>query len=134
MNDSRICPKFEAAFAILGKRWTGLIVRVLLTGKCRFTDLSDAIPQMSDRMLAERLKELEQAGIVTRNVFPETPIRIEYELTEKGITLKPIMDHVQSWADRWIGVSEDWTDERMGLADKKEDLASGQAPQKDAER
>ena len=112
MSDSRICPKFEAAFAILGKRWTGLVVRVLLSGKRRFTDLSDAIPQMSDRMLAERLKELEQAGIVARNVFPETPIRIEYELTEKGSSLQPIMDHVQAWADRWIVVSPGWPEER----------------------
>lgn len=97
-----LCPKFETAFELLGKRWTGLIIQVLMNGPLRFKDISSMIPDMSDRMLTERFKELEQAGIVVRNVYPEMPIRIEYELTEKGRALRPVMDAVQHWGDRWI--------------------------------
>ncbi len=102
MQEEKLCPKFEAAFQLLGKRWTGLIIRVLLHGPQRFRDISAVIPAMSDRMLAERFKELEAAGILTRLVYPETPVRIEYELTEKGRTLQPVMDEVQHWADNWL--------------------------------
>lgn len=102
MNDLKICPKFEFAFQLLGKRWTGIIVRVMLSGPHRFSKISEMIPHMSDRMLAERLKELEAAGIVRRNVIPETPVRIEYELTEKGRDLEAVMDEVQKWADKWL--------------------------------
>lgn len=97
-----MCPKFESAFEILGKRWTGLIVRALLEGPRRFRDISTMIPNMSDRMLAERFKELESADIVKRTVYPDTPVRIEYELTQKGKDLAPVMDAVQGWADKWV--------------------------------
>lgn len=102
MKDLQICPKFEAAFEIIGKRWTGLIIRVLLSGNKRFKQIKDVIPEMSDRMLTERLKELEAAGILTRNVYPEMPVRIEYELTDKGRALEPIMDKMQEWAETWM--------------------------------
>ncbi|MCL6446204.1 MAG: helix-turn-helix transcriptional regulator [Alicyclobacillus sp.] len=101
-HQRHLCPKFESAFELLGKRWTGLIVRVLQEGPKRFKDISDMIPNMSDRMLAERFKELEAAGILTRTVYPETPVRIEYELTPKGRALAPVMDQIQAWADEWI--------------------------------
>ncbi|MBM7644936.1 DNA-binding HxlR family transcriptional regulator [Scopulibacillus daqui] len=97
-----LCPRFESAFEILGKRWTGLIIRVLLTGPKRFKDVSESIPQLSDRVLAERFKELEKQEIIRRNVYPETPVRIEYELTDKGKSLQPVMDAVQEWAVKWI--------------------------------
>jgi DNA-binding HxlR family transcriptional regulator len=96
-----MCPKFESAFELLGKRWTGLIIRVLLGGAKRFKEISDQIPGLSDRMLTERFKELEAAGIVVRRVYPETPVRIEYELTEKGRELEAVMNEVQVWAERW---------------------------------
>lgn len=102
MSDSKMCPKFESAFELLGKRWTGLIIRAMLSAKHRFSDISEMIPHLSDRMLVERLKELETAGIVKRNVYPETPVRVEYELTEKGRELQSVMDQVQNWADRWF--------------------------------
>ncbi|MCI0182907.1 winged helix-turn-helix transcriptional regulator [Sulfoacidibacillus ferrooxidans] len=102
MSNEHLCPKFESAFALLGKRWTGLIIRVLLDGPKRFKDISDMIPNMSDRMLAERFKELEIAGLITRSVFPETPVRIEYSLTDKGRALEPVMDQVQCWANHWM--------------------------------
>lgn len=100
-----MCPKFESAFEILGKRWSGLIVRALLEGPKRFRDISGMIPNMSDRMLAERFKELESADIVKRTVYPDTPVRIEYELTQKGKDLAPVMDALQRWADRWVAVA-----------------------------
>ena len=74
----------------------------MLDGRKRFKDISEMIPNMSDRMLAERFKELESAGILKRHVYPETPVRIEYELTDKGRALAPVMDEVQKWADDWI--------------------------------
>jgi DNA-binding HxlR family transcriptional regulator len=101
-HKSHLCPKFETAFELLGKRWTGLIIQVLMNGPMRFKDISSMIPDMSDRMLTERFKELEQAGIVVRHVYPEMPIRIEYELTEKGTALRPVMNAVQEWGDCWI--------------------------------
>lgn len=99
MEDYQLCPKFENAFELLGKRWTGLIVHVLMTGPKRFKDISVLIPSMSDRMLSERFKELEAAEIIVRHVYPETPVRIEYELTAKGKGLRPVMDELQKWAD-----------------------------------
>ena len=98
-----LCPKFEAAFELFGKRWTGLIIQVLLSDTKRFGQIVQRIPNMSDRMLAERLKQLEEEGIVVRNVYPETPVRIEYTLTDKGRALEPIMQEVQNWAESWIG-------------------------------
>ena len=74
----------------------------MLNGQKRFTDISDAIPNMSARMLTERFKELENHGIVSRTVYPETPVRIEYELTEKGKELSVVMDEIQKWAEKWI--------------------------------
>jgi DNA-binding HxlR family transcriptional regulator len=102
MEDYSLCPKFETAFELLGKRWNGLIIRVLMAGPKRFKDISKVIPGLSDRVLAERLKELEETDIIIRHVYPETPVRIEYELTEKGKSLKPMMDECQKWADTWI--------------------------------
>lgn len=102
MTEFNLCPKFESAFVLLGKRWNGLIIRVLLDGPKRFSDISNLIPQISDKILSERFKELETEGIIKRKVYPETPVRIEYEITDKGIALKPVMDEVQKWAEAWI--------------------------------
>lgn len=101
MVEHQLCAKFEAAFEILGKRWTGLIIKVLLDGPKRFKDISESISGMSDRMLSERFKELESTGILVRHVYPETPVRIEYELTEKGRALHLTMGEVQKWAEAW---------------------------------
>jgi len=96
-----MCPKFEAAFELLGKRWTGLIIRSLTSGPKRFSDMQDIIPNLSARMLTERFKELEEHGLVKRTVYPEMPVRIEYELTEKGHDLQSAMDEIQKWAEKW---------------------------------
>ncbi|QSO50016.1 winged helix-turn-helix transcriptional regulator [Alicyclobacillus mengziensis] len=97
-----MCPKFKEAFDLLGKRWTGLILRTLCGGPKRFSEIAAIIPDMSERMLSERFRELECVGIVQRTVYPETPIRIEYDLTEKGKALHPVVEAVQTWADDWI--------------------------------
>ncbi|GIO83699.1 HxlR family transcriptional regulator [Paenibacillus faecis] len=101
-NQHAMCPRFESAFVILGKRWNGLIIHTLMSGPKRFKDISNGIPAMSDKMLSERMKDLENEGIVVRHVYPETPVRIEYELTEKGKALSPVMEQVQHWAEAWI--------------------------------
>ena len=97
-----ICPKFEQTFSILGKKWTGLIIDVLLDGPRRFKDLSQAISGVSDRVLVERLKELEAEEIVTKDLDDSCDIRSGYRLTEKGNSLKAVMNEVQNWADEWV--------------------------------
>src|SRR5699024_1494785 len=97
-----ICPKFEHTFTILGKKWMGLIIDVLLTGPRRFKDIAASIPEVSDRVLVERLKELEKEGIVMRKVDPEATMRVAYALTEKGTALQGVMEEIQHWADDWI--------------------------------
>ena len=101
MDPVKVCPRYEQAVQILGKKWTGLIIRVLLTGKKRFCDFKASLPDMSDRVLSERLKELEEEGIVARRVHDTRPVLIEYELTEKGRALEPVVAAIQAWADRW---------------------------------
>lgn len=98
----RVCPYFHRAVELLGKRWTGAIVRVLLEGPHRFHEILDQVPGLSDRLLAERLRELESQGIVDRVVHPEMPVRIEYRLTEKGRALQPVLQEIHRWADRWL--------------------------------
>jgi len=102
MHTQKLCPKLEAAFQVLGKRWTGLIVTALFAGPKRFKEISEFIPGVSDRVLSERLKELEELQIVERCVYPETPVRIEYRLTEKGYGLRPVMNEVQKWGESWF--------------------------------
>jgi DNA-binding HxlR family transcriptional regulator len=101
MEKMHMCPRFEAAFELLGKRWTGLIIRSLMNGAKRFSDIQEIIPNLSARMLTERFKELEEQGILLRSVYPEMPVRIEYELTEKGRDLEKAMNEIQSWAEKW---------------------------------
>ncbi|HSJ36785.1 MAG TPA: helix-turn-helix domain-containing protein [Planococcus sp. (in: firmicutes)] len=101
MDTSVICPRFETAISLLSQRWTGLIIYQLLSGPQRFSQLTEVIG-ISGRLLSERLKTLEAQGLVSRTVYPETPVRIEYELTEKGRSLKPVMDEIQSWSQEWI--------------------------------
>lgn len=102
MDYSSMCPRYEAAMELLGKKWTGLIIRVLLGGPRRFKDIKEQIPEMSDRVLSERMKELEDAQILVRNVYPETPVRIEYELTERGKSLEPVIKEIQQWGEKWL--------------------------------
>ncbi len=98
----RVCARFHEAIELIGKRWTGAVIRMLMDGPRRFTDLLSAVPDLHDRLLSERLKELEAEGLVERRVFPETPVRVEYALTEKGRDLERVLGEVERWAHRWI--------------------------------
>ncbi|KIL36169.1 HxlR family transcriptional regulator [Cohnella kolymensis] len=102
MDYSKMCPKYESAAELLGKKWTGLIIRVLMGGPKRFKEIKEQIPEMSDKMLTDRMKELEACDIVKRTVYPEMPVRIEYELTEKGHNLEDVIQSIQSWGEKWM--------------------------------
>lgn len=100
---SAFCPDFHRAVELVGRRWTGCIVRALLAGETRFSTIAETVPGMSDRMLSERLRELEEEGVLARTVVPETPVRIDYTLTEKGRELAPVVDALSNWAEKWAG-------------------------------
>ncbi len=95
------CPAYTHAMEIIGRRWTGAIIRSMLAGASRYSEIVAAVPGLSDRLLSERLKELEHEGIVQRSVTPSTPVRVEYSLTEKGRALASVVREVASWAERW---------------------------------
>lgn len=97
-----ICPKFEHTFDILGKKWNGLIIETLLDGPKRFKDITASIEDVSDRVLAERLKALEAENIITRPAGQEHNPRGGYCLTEKGQDLQPVMQTVHNWSDKWV--------------------------------
>jgi len=97
-----LCSRFHRASELIGRRWTGAIIFVLMKSRCRFATLRDAIPDITDRMLSERLFELEQEDIVERTVIPETPVRVEYALTKKGRELAAAVDAIGDWAKKWI--------------------------------
>jgi DNA-binding HxlR family transcriptional regulator len=102
-SEIKLCPKFEHAFEILGKRWNGLILYSLMDSNLRFSQLEQIIPQLSARMLTFRLKELEDEGLIDRLVSNSHPIRVEYQLTDKGKDLKTALDQVGHWATKWDG-------------------------------
>lgn len=108
MEPSRnsLCPRFHCAIELIGRRWSGAIIFVLLAGPARFCELRAAIPEITDRMLTERLQELEHHGIVLRTVFPETPVRVEYALTSKGSALELPLKTIAEWAEVWTDAPE----------------------------
>ncbi len=101
MKSIDLCPKLQKSMDIIGRRWTGLIIYQLLQGPQRFSTIEAALP-VSGRLLSERLKELEQEGIVLREVFPETPVRIQYSLTDKGRGLESVIRDLEEWSESWI--------------------------------
>jgi DNA-binding HxlR family transcriptional regulator len=98
------CPHFHTAVELVGKRWTGAILYVLLeSGRpLRFSEIAHSVPDLSDRLLSERMKELEKRGIVERHVTATSPVRVEYELTERGRELDAALTELKRWADRWL--------------------------------
>ena len=104
VHPPELCSRFHRASELIGRRWTGAIIYVLLRSRCRFATLRDAIPDITDRMLSDRLQELEQEEIVERTVVPDTPIRVEYSLTKKGRALAVAFDAIADWADKWTEV------------------------------
>ena len=98
---SGVCPHFHAAIELIGKRWTGAIVCSLTERPMRFGELAKAVPGLSDRLLSQRLRELEDEGLVEREVEAGTPVRVTYSLTESGRDLGPAISEIRSWAQRW---------------------------------
>jgi DNA-binding HxlR family transcriptional regulator len=97
------CPLYHEAVELVGRRWTGAILRVLMDGPLRFSEIAQTIPELSDRLLSERMKELEARGMVQRTVISGPPLRVQYELSEMGHELEPALVELQSWARRWLG-------------------------------
>jgi DNA-binding HxlR family transcriptional regulator len=97
------CPLYHEAVELVGRRWTGAILRVLMDGPLRFSEIAQAIPELSDRLLSERMKELEARGMVERTVIPGPPLRVQYELSKMGHELEPALAEIQNWARRWLG-------------------------------
>jgi DNA-binding HxlR family transcriptional regulator len=97
------CPYYHEAIELIGKRWTGAIVVVLLEeGPLRFSQVAAAVPELSDRLLSERMKELEARGVVERRVDPGPPVRVEYSLTGMGRELEPALTQLKAWAQQWL--------------------------------
>ena len=97
------CPLYHEAVELIGRRWTGAIVEVLLQGgPMRFSEVAHAVPELSDRLLSERMKELEARGVVERRVLEGPPVRVEYELTPMGRALEPALAELKAWAQRWL--------------------------------
>jgi DNA-binding HxlR family transcriptional regulator len=97
-----LCPRFHQAVELIGRRWTGAIIQVLMPGPLRFNELLAAVPGVSDRLLTERLRELEAQGIIRREVQPGSPVRVIYSLTERGCELNEALGALGRWAERWI--------------------------------
>ncbi len=114
----RFCPRYQRAVEIVGRRWSGAILRAMLRGASRFGEIQEAIPDLSNRMLSERLRELEAEGIVERIVMPERPVRVEYHLTEKGRSLNEVVEALSRW-------SQDWIEVEVAVQDGKRSAAAG---------
>ncbi|GAC1356173.1 MAG: helix-turn-helix domain-containing protein [Herpetosiphon sp.] len=101
-RSEHICPRYQAAVEVIGRRWVGLIVKLLIERPLRYSELLEQLDVCGDRMLAGRLKELENEGIIERRVYPETPVRVEYRLTQKGQALEQVIAAIGLWAEEWI--------------------------------
>lgn len=98
---TEVCPHFHAAIELIGKRWSGAILGALADGPLRFAELIRSVPGLSDRLLSERLRELEANGLVERFVEEQAPVKVVYSLTELGAELAPILFDLRRWACRW---------------------------------
>ncbi len=98
---AEVCPHFHAAVELIGRRWSGAILSALTERPLRFAELAQSIPRVSDRLLSQRLRELEESGLIERSVEPGTPVRVTYSLTPKGVALRPVLQELRAWARRW---------------------------------
>jgi DNA-binding HxlR family transcriptional regulator len=111
---SAFCPNYHHAIELIGRRWTGAILRAMLSGEARFSDIASVVPGLSDRLLSERLKELESEGIVRRTVVASTPVRVDYALTVKGQALSEVIAAVSTWAEQWLAPTTETTTIEVG--------------------
>lgn len=96
------CPRFQYGIEMIGRRWTGAILNAMLHGAIRYSEIKEAVPGLTDRLLSDRLRELECEGVVDRVVAPEMPVAIRYLLTEKGHELLGVIDAISRWTTRWV--------------------------------
>jgi DNA-binding HxlR family transcriptional regulator len=103
-----LCPRFHYAVELIGARWSGAILRAVLDGHHRYSDIKALIPSVSDTMLAQRLRALEAEGLLERRVATGAPgpLRAEYHLTEKGAALAPVIEALTAWAHEWVPVAD----------------------------
>jgi DNA-binding HxlR family transcriptional regulator len=109
-----VCVRFHAAIELIGARWSGAILRVMFTGARRYADIRSAIPGISDVMLTRRLRELEEAGLLQRQVLSTSPVQVEYHLTPMGEDTRSMLDAVIDWSHRWIPVPPGAVDDGHG--------------------
>lgn len=119
------CARYQHALNILSRRWVGLIVGTLREGPLRFNELAHRLQVVADRVLAERLRELEAEGMVSREVFVGTPVRVEYRLTEKGAALAPVLDAIETWSHDWISLE--------AVGESEETSAAASLPESDCQ-
>jgi DNA-binding HxlR family transcriptional regulator len=100
-SSGAVCPHFHHAIELIGKRWTGAIVCALTERPMRYAELGKAVPGLSDRLLSQRLRELEEEGLVERQVEAGAPVRVIYSLTDAGRELDPALQELKAWARRW---------------------------------
>jgi len=103
-GESKVCARFHHAVELIGRRWSGAIISMMMGGPQCFNELLVAVPGLSDRLLTERLRELESEGLVRRTVIAGPPVRVSYELTEAGENLKPVIESLGRWAEQWVKV------------------------------
>jgi DNA-binding HxlR family transcriptional regulator len=100
--ESPLCPIFHDAVELIGRRWNGAILYVLMRGPRRYHELLAAVPHLSDRVLTVRLRELEASGLISRAVEPGPPIRVSYQLTPAGQDLNAVIDAIGAWGHKWL--------------------------------
>src|SRR5271169_5676054 len=98
---SEFCPQYASLMDLLSRRWMGIILRVLMSGSHRFSEIMAAVPGLSDPLLTQRLREMESKKLLERRVFPTSPVRVEYELTEAGRDLERAVRVLSQWAEKW---------------------------------
>src|SRR3954464_9223395 len=108
VRGAHCCPRLHEAVELVGKRWSGAIIAVLLEGGAmRFSEIAQAVPELSDRLLSERMKELEGRGVVARHVEPGPPVQVTYGRAAMGSELQPALAELKSWARHWLNQDEE---------------------------
>ena len=127
---SQVCSRFHRAIELIGSRWTGPILQTLFQGRTRYGAIKAAIPDLTDRMLSERLRSLEAENLVLRIVVPESPVRVEYELTPKGRELQDALKEIGAWAERWIPLEDAGTSKSTRTESKAPKRTPSRHPRK----
>jgi DNA-binding HxlR family transcriptional regulator len=101
-ESSQVCSRFHHAVELIGRRWSGAIISSMISRPRCFNEFFAAVPGLSDRLLTQRLRELESEGLVRRTVIAGPPVRVSYELTESGKDLEPAIEALGTWAEKWV--------------------------------